>query len=133
MASTTDDKEAIRELYARYCLYFDEGASAEWAECYTEDGEFIGAGEHLKGRQAMVDFLDKFGPSTLHRFTANHVIDLDGDRARCRSSVLLLHAGTIASSGRTVDELRRVDGTWQIARRTYTADPRTDVRPGDAR
>lgn len=128
MASTSEDKEAIRELYARYCLYFDEGEAREWAECYTDDGEFIGAGEHLKGRAAMVDFLQKVGATSLHRFTTNHIIDLEGDRATCRSSVLLLRAGAVASSGRTVDDLERVDGAWKIARRVYSADP----RPGDS-
>jgi uncharacterized protein (TIGR02246 family) len=127
MATTSEDKDEIRELYARYCLYFDQGAATEWAACYTDNGEFIGAGQHLQGRQAMEEYLAGFTSSTRHRFTANHVIDLDGDRAVCRSSVLLLDGGAIASSGRTVDELERVDGAWKIARRTYEGDPRPDT------
>jgi uncharacterized protein (TIGR02246 family) len=119
---TSDDRDDIRELYARYCLAFDQGAAVEWANCYKEDGEFVGAGEHLKGRTAMEEFLGNMPPSNLHRFTANHIIDLDGDRAVCRSSVLLLLDGVIASSGRTVDQLERVDGTWKIARRDYHGD-----------
>ena len=124
MPTSSEDKDEIRELYARYCLSFDQGAATEWAACYTDDGEFIGAGQHLKGRRAMEQYLAGLGPSTQHRFTANHVIDLDGDRAVCHSSVLLLAGGEIASSGRTVDELERVDGAWKIARRTYEPDAR---------
>jgi uncharacterized protein (TIGR02246 family) len=129
MGNPSEDKEEIRELYARYCLSFDQGAANEWAACYTHDGEFIGGGQHLKGRQAMVDFLAGLTTGAQHRFTANHVIDLDGDRAVCHSSVLVLIGGAIASSGRTVDELERVDGAWKIARRTYTGDarPSTDA------
>ena len=124
MGTTSEDKGEIRELYARYCLYFDQGAATEWAACYTDDGEFIGAGQHLKGRPAMEDYLAGLTTGAQHRFTANHVIDLDGDRAVCHSSVLVLHGGAIASSGRTVDELERVDGAWKIARRTYEGDAR---------
>jgi hypothetical protein len=36
--------------------------------------------------------------------------------------VVLLDGGAIASSGRAVDQLRRVDGTWRIARREFTPD-----------
>jgi uncharacterized protein (TIGR02246 family) len=126
--TSSEDKDEIRELYARYCLYFDQGAAIEWAACYTDDGEFIGAGQHLKGRRAMEQFLAGLATSTRHRFTANHVIDLDGDRAVCHSSVLLLDGGEIASSGRTVDELERVDGAWKIARRTYEGDARPSTR-----
>jgi len=122
MPTASEDKDEIRELCARYCLSFDRGAAAEWAACYTEDGEFIGAGQHLKGRHVMEDFLAGLGSGTLHRFTANHVIDLDGDRAVCHSSVLLLAGGAIASSGRIIDELQRVDGEWKIARRVYESD-----------
>ena len=129
MATDSEDKDEIRELYARYCLYFDQGAATEWAACYTGDGEFIGAGQHLKGRQAMEHYLAGLATSTQHRFTANHIIDLDGDRAVCRSSVLLLDGGAIASSGRTVDELERVDGAWKIARRTYEGDARPSASP----
>jgi uncharacterized protein (TIGR02246 family) len=129
VATDSEDRDEIRELYSRYCLYFDEGAATEWAACYTEDGEFIGAGQHLKGRREMERYLTSLPDGTRHRFTANHIIDLDGDRAVCRSSVLLLDGGEIASSGRTVDELERVDGTWKIARRTYRADARPKSGP----
>ena len=131
VAAASEDKDEIRELYARYCLYFDRGAAAEWAACYTDDGEFIGAGQHLKGRRAMEEYLAGLTVGAMHRFTANHVIDLDGDHAVCHSSVLLLADGEIASSGRTVDELERVDGAWKIARRTYEADARTVLSSRD--
>jgi uncharacterized protein (TIGR02246 family) len=123
VAATSEDREEIRDLFARYCLYFDRGAAADWAALYTEDGEFVGAGLHLRGRPALEGYLSGIRSGRLHRFTANHVIEVDGDRALCHSSVLLVGAGRIASSGRTVDELRKVDGKWLIARRRYQADP----------
>ena len=122
MATTSEDRDEIRDLYARYCLSFDRGAAAEWAAMYTDDGEFVGAGQHLVGRQALEDFLAELPTSTRHRITCNHVIDVDRDRAACTSSVVLLDGGAIVSTGRAVDELQRIDGRWHIARRVFEPD-----------
>jgi uncharacterized protein (TIGR02246 family) len=130
VATTSEDRDEIRDLYARYCLFFDQGAAADWAAMYTEDGEFVGSGQHLRGRAALEEFLAGLPAGTRHRITANHVIDIDGDRAVCTSSVLLLDGGAIASSGRAVDQLRRVDGTWRIAHRSFTPDA---TAPNDPR
>ena len=77
----------------------------------------------------MEDFLVGLTPTAQHRFTANHVIDLDGERAVCHSSILVLDGGAIASSGRTVDGSSASTAAWKFARRTYTADarPSTDA------
>ena len=53
-----------------------------------------------------------------------HVIDVDGDVATCKASAIVLMGGQIAMSGTTVDELRRIDGSWRIHRRAYTPDPK---------
>ncbi len=124
MSASSEDREEIRELYARYCLYFDQGKATEWANLYTEDGEFVGAGQHLRGRRAMETFLAELPHHDTHRVTCNHIIELHGDRALCRSSVLLLSGSTIVSSGRTEDQLERVEGAWRIARRIFTSDQR---------
>ena len=42
MPTLTEDRDAIRDLFARYCMYVDSGASKEWAATFTEDGEFRG-------------------------------------------------------------------------------------------
>jgi uncharacterized protein (TIGR02246 family) len=131
VGTSAEDREAISDLLARYCLYFDQGAAAEWASLYCEDGEFRGAGQHLQGRPALQAFLEELPPSPTHRLTCNHVVDVDGDRARCHSSVVLLAGGAIVSSGRVVDELRRVDGSWRIARRNFEADAAPVARFGD--
>jgi len=111
-------------------LYFDQGAAQEWAQLYAEDGEFIGSGQRINGRETLEAFLAGVPASTTHRVTVNHVIDIDGDRALCRSSVLLLDNGVIVSSGRTVDKFAHIDGVWRIARRSFDADP---TRPEGSR
>jgi ketosteroid isomerase-like protein len=124
VTASTDDREAIRDLYARYCLYLDTGAVAEWAALYAEDGEFHTDDDHIVGREALEDYGARLNPGSVHRMVLNHVIDVEGDAATCRASVLLTSGTAIASVGRTTDELRRSHGAWRIARRVFVADGR---------
>ena len=59
----------------------------------------------------------------MHRLSLNHLIDVEGDTALCRSSIVVMSGTTVVSTGRVTDELCRVDGAWRIARRTFTPDP----------
>jgi hypothetical protein len=52
----------------------------------------------------------------------DHVIDVDGDTAHCEASSLVTKGGQIMMVAHTHDDLRRVDGEWQIADRTFTLD-----------
>jgi hypothetical protein len=122
VTTLTDDYEAIRDIYARYCLYLDTGAVSEWVSLYTDDGEFSGAGDHIVGRQALEDYAARLGAGTVHRLVLNHVIDVNGDTATCRASVVLTSGTAIVSVGRTTDQLRRILGSWRIARRSFVAD-----------
>ena len=123
MATVAEDRDAIRDLLARYCLYADTGAADEWVEIYTEDGRFEGNGDPVVGRDALRAFASSFAASSMHRVVANEVIEVSGDSAVCRSSILLTAGQRIVMSGRVRDELRRVGGRWHIARRQFTADP----------
>jgi hypothetical protein len=50
-----EDREAIKELDARYCRYLDEGQWQRLGECFTEDGVFDGL-SRIEGRTAVQDF-----------------------------------------------------------------------------
>jgi uncharacterized protein (TIGR02246 family) len=120
-----EDRDAIRDLFARYCLYIDTGAADEWAATFTEDGEFLRAGaDPLTGREALKAFATSLSSSTLHHMVLNEIIDIDGDTATCRSSVFVTSKGASVSTGRSEDALRRIDGSWRIARRSYEPDRR---------
>jgi ketosteroid isomerase-like protein len=120
--SLADDRDAIRDLIARYCLAVDTGAVDEIVGSYTDDGEFHGAGVDLAGRQALQEYFGVLAVTGLHRIAANFIIDVDGDTARCQSSVLLYGGDALVASGRTVDTLRRVGRAWRVACRVYTPD-----------
>jgi uncharacterized protein (TIGR02246 family) len=124
MPSLADDRDAIRDLYARYCLYVDSGAADEWAASFTDDGEFVvGDDPPMVGRQALTAFCASLPAGAMHHMVMNEAIDVDGDTAMCRSSVFVTSKGAVLTTGRSEDELRRVDGSWRITRRTYVADP----------
>jgi hypothetical protein len=38
MSTLVENRDAIRDLFARYRLYFDTGAVEEWAATFTADG-----------------------------------------------------------------------------------------------
>jgi uncharacterized protein (TIGR02246 family) len=125
MTTLTEDREAIRDLFARYCHAIDTGAARTWAGMFTTDGEFkTGFGDPLVGRDALEAFAAGIAAGTLHHMVLNLAVDVDGDLATCQSSVLVTANGAILTTGRSEDELRRVDGSWQIARRNYVADAR---------
>ena len=123
MPTLAEDRDAIRDLFARYCLYFDTGAVEEWAATFTEDGEFMTGRDTLVGSDALKSFAAALPAGGLHHMTMNETIQVDGDTATCQASVFVTTKGTVVTTGRSLDELRRVDGSWRIARRTYTPDP----------
>jgi uncharacterized protein (TIGR02246 family) len=123
MPTLAEDRDAIRDLFARYCLYVDTGAVEEWAATFTEDGEFMTGHDTLVGTEALKSFAAALPAGMLHHMTMNETIQVDGDNATCQASVFVTTKGTVVTTGRSVDELRRIDGSWRIARRTYSADP----------
>ena len=40
ITGSVEDREQIRELYARYAIYLDSSKFEEWVNCFTEDGTF---------------------------------------------------------------------------------------------
>ena len=122
MSTLSEDREAIRDLYARYTLYLRIGAVDEWLLLFTDDPEFTGGGPDIVGRVALEEKGRIWATQSVHRMIGSHVIDVDGDVARCRASVVVYSGFRIASVGSTSDELRRVGGSWRIHRRSYTPD-----------
>jgi hypothetical protein len=122
VSTLSEDREAIRDLYARYTLYLRIGAVDEWILLFTDDPEFTGGGPDIVGRSALEENGRVWATQPVHRMIGSHVIDVDGDTAHCRASVVVYSGFAIVSVGSTSDELRRVDGSWRIHRRSYTPD-----------
>ncbi len=58
ITGTFDDREQIRELYARYAFTIDHGPYEDWVKCFTEDGVFESPrlGRHEGTRRAASSF-----------------------------------------------------------------------------
>jgi len=122
-----EDREAIRDLIARYGPLADSGDAAGVAALFAEDAVYaVGGMGEAQGREAIAALIE--GP--VHReLMANgcaHVltspaIDLAGDRAtaRCHSVVFRKEGegwqAVRVSANRW--ELARVGKGWQVARR----------------
>jgi uncharacterized protein (TIGR02246 family) len=125
MPTLLEDRDAIRDLMARYNHYFDGGEADAWAALFTADG-VLDSGTPLEGTDALADFAKSFaaGGMKARHIVLNEVIEVDGDKATCKA-YFFLAAGTppsLAVSGAYNDELVRVDGQWKYVRRTFTPD-----------
>jgi ketosteroid isomerase-like protein len=125
MPSLVDDRDAIRDLMARYNHAIDGGEAEEWAALFTADALFD-TGQRFSGTDELLAFAQgvaSSGRRTRH-VVANAVIEVDGDRATCQA-YLLLYAGSppqLALTGAYEDELVRVGGSWRYSRRTFIPD-----------
>ena len=122
------DRDAIRELNARWARAFDDGNAEEWAAYFIEDAVFEVAGRlRLEGRTALAEFAASVPYGSVH-ITTDHVIELDGERARQVCTLVLARRSregepaTFHGTGRYTDELVRTDAGWRFARRTAQLD-----------
>ncbi len=113
------DKDAIRELLARYCFHLDNDEFEAMAALFVADGVWETAFGTGTGRAGIVAQARGIAtgprPRRVHQ-TTNIVIDLDGDAATVRSNWLLFQnsaAGpAIGSGGAYQDRLVKQDGHW---------------------
>ena len=132
MPSTLEDKFAIEELIARYNQSLDSGDYATWVACWADDAVLDGIGKLLTGRAQIQAFADQYEGSTrskingLKHYTVNILSSVVGDRATSSSYLQLVNTTDkgvkIIFTGRYEDDLKRVDGQWQFARRKLHQD-----------
>ena len=132
MASMTlqqlSDRIEIDDLLTRYATGLDGKDWDLWASCFTPDaridysaaGGITGSLEEV--RRWLAEVMDRF-PMTQHLVT-NKVVQIDGDRATCRSA-LINPMGVPDGDGMMLwieggyysDELVRTGDGWRIAER----------------
>jgi 3-phenylpropionate/cinnamic acid dioxygenase small subunit len=129
--SNPEDRESVRELYARYAHTIDEGHFEEWAACFTEDGVFeekeLG---RFAGREALIAMAQDFRAG-LDGAQQRHIIDnvsfqLEGDRGvgTCNLTHHVTRGGLTELTGVGVyhDKLRKVNGQWRFESRLVLFD-----------
>jgi ketosteroid isomerase-like protein len=119
-----EDRAAISELLARFCLLADKRDWAALTELYTEDGVFDVMGP-VKGREAILETVSHLPEAWDHwfHFVSNEIIEISGDSA---TAVSYFNAPFVAGGvshnalGRYDDTLERVDGVWQFSARVLS-------------
>ncbi|HWB50210.1 MAG TPA: nuclear transport factor 2 family protein [Stellaceae bacterium] len=133
MATPLEEKDAIREVMARYCFALDDGRFADMAALFTEDGTWHTFFGKATGRRAIADFAAGLRahrpgqssgqptPRAIHHVT-NIVITLDGDSAKVRSNWTTVQNSPdgpkIGSGGAYDDDMVKVGGQWFFRYRT---------------
>lgn len=130
MASMLEEKDAIRELMARYCFHFDSGEFDQWLDLFTKDGAFdLGARGRFSGRESLQKFLKVIpltdGLPMMKHCVMNSIVAVDGDRASARSYVVVVQGGdtpSISVAGRYEDQIAKVAGQWRFTERKVYFD-----------
>ena len=122
------DSEAIRDVIARYNLHGDSGRLDELLGLFTEDAILVTDQATYNGRlqiRGLFETVTGPAPERIRHFTATHVIDVDGDRARVQCYFQVLTSSGLDHWGRYRDELTRADGRWLFTRREVRVDGMT--------
>jgi uncharacterized protein (TIGR02246 family) len=136
MAGMLEEKDAIREVMARYCFALDDGRFADMAALFTEDGTWHTFFGKATGRKAIAEFAaglraHRPGPTprAIHHVT-NIVITLDGDTAKVRSNWTTVQNSPdgpkIGSGGAYDDDMVKIAGQWFFRYRTIDRYVRPD-------
>ena len=122
-----EDREAIRELIARYGPLADAGDGEAIAAMWTEDGSYgVGGMGEVRGRAAIAGLMASPTHRGLMADGCAHLlgpvtIDLDGDRATARGhSVVFRHSGGSFAPWRVAAnrwDLVRTDTGWRVRHR----------------
>src|SRR5262245_1402840 len=100
MPSVLEDKDAIRELLARYCFHFDNGEFEAWVNLFTEDAVFdVGARGRFAGRDALRKFVHAIpltnGVPGMKHCVMNSIVNVENDRATAQSYVVVVQGGAV--------------------------------------
>jgi hypothetical protein len=125
------DKDAIRELLARYCFLLDGFRLGEFAALFTADGEWISRNGQATGPEGIERLLRGLVPEPApgrrrKHFTANIIIELAGDSAKVVSNFLVVRDSetgpAIAVAGTYDDTVVRTAEGWKFKSRRLSHD-----------
>lgn len=98
MTSILEEKDAIHEVLANYCFYFDGGEFENWVNLFTDDATFdLGPQGKPQGKDALRAFINaatktmplQRGIPALKHCVMNEIIKVNGDEATAKSYVLV--------------------------------------------
>lgn len=136
IAGTWQDREQIRELYARYSLALDNGDFGEWIDCFTADAVFDSPRfGHYAGhdgfKQFIVTYRESLGGAKVVHLNSNVSFHIEGDQASGICNYVFFHVkdgrAALAALGHYRDRLRRDGDIWRFTSREVFLDARPQV------
>ena len=130
MPGVLEEKDAIRELLARYCFHFDNGEFDAWLDLFTAEGVFDveGVGRFC-GRAGLQQLLERIplvgGVPLIRHCVMNSIIHVDGACATASCYVVVLRRGAppaIDFVGRYEDQLVKEGAEWRFTERRVFLD-----------
>ena len=120
-----EDRDAIKELTAKYCWNLSHGEGEAVARLFTDDGvlDVTGAANGpVRGMEALLKFYRSSvrEPEQAIPFIQNHIIHVDGDNAHgtCGIEARFTRNGeSVTAAGYYEDKYRRVGGQWRFVER----------------
>ena len=131
ITGTPDDREQIRELYARYAITIDHSRFEDWVDCFTPDGIFESPiyGQfpgHAKLREFTQSYQRSWDGGAVRHMMVNVSFDISGDTATgfCNLIYFSLKDGKteLAAVGGYNDQLRKDHGEWRYTHRKVHID-----------
>lgn len=120
------DREAIRDLLARYTYNGDRGRIADLAACFAEDGVLEFPGNNGTGPAGVIAALTSGTRNADISFIRHHItnplIEVDGDQATARSYFAVTSNNGPDHSGTYADKLIRTAQGWRFANRLVRID-----------
>jgi ketosteroid isomerase-like protein len=141
------DRAEISELLHSFAYALDSQDIKTYAANFTDDGVLEFPQLTITGPGAIFEHVSaQFNPSRVratHHISANHQIEIDGDRARSRSYFIALHVpangtedGVWSSRGWYENQYRRTAEGWRfthVALRSVWRDGQVPVGAGSGR
>lgn len=126
MADLAADRDAIRDLLARYTYNGDRGRVAELAACFTDKGVLEFPGDSPAGPEAIAASLSSGTRDPRLTFVRHHItnplIAIEGDSATARSYFTVHSNFGPDHSGTYDDRLVRTPQGWRFAHRRVRID-----------
>jgi len=121
------DREAIRDLMARYTINGDRGRIEALAETFAEHGTLAFSGAVSTGRATIAARLgaarERNPALTVSRHhLATSLVHFDGERATARTYFQVLTNIGVDHHGHYADELAKIDGAWLFVNRDVRID-----------
>jgi uncharacterized protein (TIGR02246 family) len=125
------DRLEIQELIARYCWALDTRDGDAYAATFIPDGVFQGVTTFARGHDQLRALPLALHPDRIEtqHWVTNLVLEGDGQRVTARSYAIAYRADSYYLA-HYLDELVKVDGRWQFARRQFWRWPDGLADPG---